>query len=218
MAGCSISEPSSRRAVTLAVAMGLAALLWTGLVMGGWTAEWDRALMRDAGSLRTAHPWLIDPMWLVTRMGDGESRVLAVLLVGVGLWRAGAGAKALWLLLMVGSGLLLSPLCKLLIDRPRPGVLVHLDVVSNASYPSGHAMGAAILALSLGFLFRGLPVRTILAAYVLLVALSRLILGVHWPSDIVGGLLIGAFWTLAGFALWQRSSSRTNSATSRSER
>lgn len=205
MGAPSISErpilARQRAARAWALAAGAAALLWTLIVLGGWTDDLDRALMLQAEALRSAHPWLVQPAWLVTRAGDGETRVIFALFVGVVLWRAGRGGRALWLWLSVGSGLLLVALVKVLIDRPRPDLVAHLDTVSNASYPSGHMAGATILGVSLLLLLPRWPVRLALLIYIALVGFSRVVMGVHWPSDVIGGLFVGVCWVLALYGL-----------------
>ncbi len=137
----------------------------------------------------------------MTRAGDGETRLIFALFAGLVLWRVGKGGKALWLWLSVGSGLLLVPLLKMLIDRPRPDLVAHLDKVNNASYPSGHMVGATILGVSLLLLLPRGPVGLGILIYILLVGFSRVVMGVHWPSDVIGGFLVGACCALALYGL-----------------
>jgi undecaprenyl-diphosphatase len=98
---------------------------------------------------------------------------------------------------MAGTGVL-QLLTKLLFERPRPGVFPPLVAVASYSYPSGHAMASAGLALAVGLLawrtrWRLWAVAGGLA-FVLLVGLSRMYLGVHYPSDIVAGWLLAVAW------------------------
>lgn len=102
-----------------------------------------------------------------------------------------------------GSALLNAGL-KLLFHRPRPEVVPHLTQVSNDSFPSGHAMISAATYLTIGVLLAHTQSR--LAAKVYLVALaivlvvavglSRLYLGVHWPSDVMAGWSVGSAWAI----------------------
>lgn len=120
--------------------------------------------------------------------------VLAVLRDGAGLLRlAMAGTAA-----GVSSRLL-----KLVYERARPGDLPALVQVEGFSYPSGHAVGAAMLAVSLALLAgRERPggqraaLMTIALIVVALVCVTRVHLGVHYPSDVVGGTALGAGWAL----------------------
>ena len=135
--------------------------------------------------------------------------VLAVLRDGAGLVRlALAGAAA---------GLS-SRLLKLAYERARPGEMPALVPVEGFSYPSGHAVGAAVLAVSLALLAgRTRPagqraaLMAIALAMVALVCATRVFLGVHYPSDVLGGAAVGAAWAL--ILAGRRPSSRARRAT-----
>jgi undecaprenyl-diphosphatase len=101
----------------------------------------------------------------------------------------------------LGAGALVEVL-KAVVDRPRPPVSVQLAVETNASFPSGHTvLATAVLGVLAALLARrsGSPaVRAVLpsvaVAVAVLVGLSRLYLGVHWASDVLGAWLLGCCW------------------------
>jgi undecaprenyl-diphosphatase len=137
-----------------------------------------------------------------------------------GFWQVLVGATAIvalffverragWLMLIGSLSSLLDNIIKLLVSRPRPTVdLVHiLTPASGYSYPSGHAvfftwmsfMLAVSLAPRIKPVFR--PVIWLLAIIVIvLTCIARVWAGDHWPSDVVGGVLLGAGWS--AFVLW----------------
>lgn len=112
--------------------------------------------------------------------------------------------SALFLVLCVAGGQLVSRLAKLGFDRPRPDLVPHGTEVLSASFPSGHSMMAAVVWLTLAaMLARSEPQRRMKAYLVALAALvvvavgvSRVYLGVHWPSDVLAGWTLGAGWAL----------------------
>ncbi len=110
---------------------------------------------------------------------------------------------AAWLVLAsVAGGTLLSVILKLVFARPRPDAVPHLITVSSASFPSGHAMLSAVVYLTLGALLsrvEGPPrvkiyVLSIAVLLTLMIDMSRVHLGVHWPTDVLGGWCAGAAW------------------------
>lgn len=100
---------------------------------------------------------------------------------------------------------------KLIFHRARPDLVPHLASVSNASFPSGHAMISAAIYLTLGVVLAHTQPRREARIYlvavaiiiVLAVGLSRLYLGVHWPSDVLAGWCVGSAWAM-GFAILAR--------------
>nr|WP_298413328.1 phosphatase PAP2 family protein [uncultured Halomonas sp.] len=109
---------------------------------------------------------------------------------------------SLFLLASIGGGLLASTLLKMLFDRPRPDLVSHGSIVYTASFPSGHSMMAAVTYLTLAALLIRIQPRFRLKAYLLvaallvtvLVGISRIYLGVHWPTDVLAGWTAGAVW------------------------
>ena len=107
--------------------------------------------------------------------------------------------RAALFLIMVFGGRFLVELQKLIFDRDRPGVSPHLEAVSTYSFPSSHAANSMITFLAIALL---LPVRQrnraiavgIGLALSLQIGASRVMLGVHWPSDVIGGWAFGLFW------------------------
>jgi undecaprenyl-diphosphatase len=152
----------------------------------------------------------IGPRWVEEAMRDltalGSTSVLALILLSVifYLLLAGKAKAALFIFVAVAGGQLLASLLKLGVDRPRPDLVSHLAEVYTLSFPSGHAMLSAVTYLTLGSLLaRVLPGR-ILKTYVLavavvatlLVGISRVYLGVHWPSDVLAGWCAGSAWAM----------------------
>ncbi|MER9544154.1 phosphatase PAP2 family protein [Mesorhizobium sp. M0437] len=152
----------------------------------------------------------IGPAWLEGAMRDitslGSASVLllitAAMIVYLLLIR-GPGA-ALLMFVAVAGGQLLSSVLKFDIDRPRPDLVSHLADVASLSFPSGHAMLSAVTYLTLGSMAaRVLPGRTtkiyVLGLAVLttvVVGISRIYLGVHWPSDVLAGWCAGFAWAM----------------------
>lgn len=150
----------------------------------------------------------LGPPWLELAMRDISSFasttvLLLVMAAAVAyLLAVGRRATALFVLFVLGGGQLLTSLLKLAVDRPRPELVSHLVEVLTLSFPSGHAMGAALTYGTLGVLAAGIaPTRaakvcllSLAVAVTLLVGVSRVYLGVHWPSDVMAGWCAGFAW------------------------
>ena len=200
----------------LALATLILAFAWlAGEVMEGDTEAFDRrfyGLFRDA----SGHP--IGPAWLVEMARDvtalGSFSVLAILLLAVVAYLLLAGrrrAAALVLVAVVG-GDILSHLLKHGFDRARPDIAAHAARVFTSSFPSGHATLSAVTYLTLGALLTRITpshririffVVTALALTVL-VGVSRVYLGVHYPTDVLAGWCLGAAWALACWIVMAR--------------
>ncbi|MBU3078430.1 phosphatase PAP2 family protein [Sphingomonas quercus] len=182
------------RAIGGGVLLLLGAVLIGLAIAAGWTDGLDRAGL-SALSNGPAGFWLI---W--TRLADSHVRIpVAILAVALLVARRDRFAAA-GLLVTVGGALGLNALAKDLVARPRPTLFPHGDPVDGFSFPSGHSEGAAALALGLALYlapprWRGWAVAAALL-FMTLVGLSRVALGVHWPSDVLAGWCEGA-----GFAL-----------------
>jgi undecaprenyl-diphosphatase len=159
---------------------------------------------REAG-----HPEMpLGPHWLkgavrdITSLGSATVVFLLAAVVAIHLALSRSTSAGLFVVFAVAGGQVLSSLLKLLVERPRPEIVPHLTEVSTLSFPSGHAMMSAVTYLTLGLLAaRFLPRRAakiyVVALAVMLtflIGVSRLYLGVHWPSDVMAGWCAGFAW------------------------
>jgi undecaprenyl-diphosphatase len=157
----------------------------------------------------------IGPLWLEQMARDvtalGGVAVLSLVVLGAAGFLALQRRRhtAVYLLLAVGGGALASWALKLAFDRPRPDLVRHALPVYTSSFPSGHSMMSAVTFLTVGALVASVQPSLVLRAYLLgsaalvtlLVGLSRVYLGVHWPTDVVAGWTAGAAWALVCWAL-----------------
>jgi undecaprenyl-diphosphatase len=196
--------------VTIAVICAtFAVVLMLDLFSEGATAAFDRSLILAFRSPADASD-AIGPHW-VEEMGRdftalGGFPVLSLLtlaIVGFLVFRCQRAAAAI----VLGStlvALLLSSGLKSAIDRTRPDLVPHGQHVYTASFPSGHSMHAAATYFTLGSLLALFQQRRRLKVFVLsmaalttvLVGVSRVYLGVHWPTDVLGGWAFGTFCAL----------------------
>lgn len=198
--------------VTLLLLVTVAGGLWgfvelADTVMEGETHEFDRwllLLLRVPGD--ASDP--LGPGWLeeagrdITALGGVSVLTLITLLAGGFLVLQRKWRVALLLLAAVAGGLLLSSLLKFGFDRPRPDLVPHGALVYTASFPSGHSMLSAVVYLTLGAILASTERQRWVKAYLLgcgvsltlLIGVSRVYLGVHWPTDVLAGWTAGAVW------------------------
>jgi undecaprenyl-diphosphatase len=135
-----------------------------------------------------------------TFLGEPTILVGAGFLVAAWLWYRQRGRFALGLLLVILVGRGLAEVQKYWIARARPTLEPHLVVVKTSSFPSGHATSSMIFYLTLALALAPAGRRRVAAAGAILLSLligtSRVMLGVHWPSDVVGGWSFGLLWVL----------------------
>jgi undecaprenyl-diphosphatase len=196
----------------LLVGLGACVLLFTfvalaGEVMEGDTLAFDTKIVRafrKAGDPSTP----IGPGWIESMLFDltalGGPTVLGLVVVSVVgfLLLQQRYRTALFIFLTSTTGEIIGYGMKQVFMRARPTVVVQLRQAFETSFPSGHAMESAIVYLTLGTLLMRIAERRLTKIYCLgmamlltfLVGVSRVYLGVHYPTDVLGGWIVGMVW------------------------
>ena len=166
--------------------------------------SFDVALDTRFHKLALAHSGLVSAMKFLSQVG-GPSVALGLGLVLAALFYLRRDRRRACFCAVSSAGASALASCvKLLIDRHRPSWPVPIEYASGPSYPSGHATGSATLAAVL--IVGVLPLVTVmfwrwlallvLIGYAAAIPVSRLVLGVHYPTDVIAGVLLGTGWTL----------------------
>ncbi len=198
--------------VPLLLMMVVAGGVWAFIALAeevteGDTHGFDTALilaLRQPGD----HAQPIGPFWMpamardITSFGSVFAISFIVLVVAGWLVLAKKGRAAVLLLAAAGGGTLLVSLLKASFERPRPDLVAHGAQVFTSSFPSSHALVSTTVYLTLGVIVMRYSDRLALKSYALivplvlavLIGLSRVYLGVHWPTDVLAGWALGAAW------------------------
>ena len=191
------------RFITMIVVL---AAIWLSMLLWG-RGPTDRAIYE---ALYAGHrPVLAAIAKGLTALGEPTVLIGAGIASALWLWHAGHRHLPFVLIAVTMLGRGLSEIQKYWIGRARPDLEAHLVVVKSQSFPSGHATSSMIfymvmaLTLTVGTRWHRFAA---LAAFVLslLIGVSRVMLGVHWPSDVVGGWSFGLLWVLLTLRIGQR--------------
>ncbi|MFF4800670.1 phosphatase PAP2 family protein [Streptomyces sp. NPDC001351] len=210
-------RPPSHGATTRAAA---ALTLCSALLLTLVAVRWHPLISVDGDIARTTHRWAVDESGLTQAFrvltdwvwDPWTMRLVCAVAVVWLAWRRSAWWTALWLAATCALGSLLQQTLKAAVDRPRPVWSDPVDSAKYAAFPSGHAMTATVVCgLLLWLLHRYGPRRALWrtapavgVVSVLGVGLTRVWLGVHWPSDVVGGWLLGAMLVALAVVVHQR--------------
>ena len=206
----------SARLVRVSAVLSSAFLVLAGLV---WAGN-DRLVAYDARWSARAYAFTLDHDWCsvlaqgATWLGSGP--VVVVLTAAVALlclvgrrWELGG-----WLVATVAGSALVNSLLKAGLDRARPSSAGALTTAHGFAFPSGHTQAATVTYVAVVLVLGGQAGRlagwlrpaavAVVTAVVAAVGLSRVLLGVHWPSDVAGGWLLGSAWVTAATAVLLR--------------
>ncbi|MDH3691771.1 MAG: phosphatase PAP2 family protein [Gammaproteobacteria bacterium] len=212
-------QPSSRKShlpeyttefIVIGVSLGLYGFIkLTEEVTDGDTRGFDRdMLLMFRNPQQLSDP--IGPAWLevvvrdITALGGLVTLALLTIAACGYLWLKNKHRLAVFVAVSVSGGTLINTLLKGFIERPRPVIVPHETTAALSSFPSGHAMMSAVVFLTLGALLALASDTTRIKVYFLawsvlltvLVGISRVYLGVHWPTDVLAGWIAGATWAL----------------------
>jgi len=188
----------------------LAFVIISILVMTGVTATFDRHWLEGPGLWGRADPTRLRLLDFLTNAGDARNRFVVTAVAALALWFGGRRRLAIFLGGTVATGAAVCALLKLLTERARPDLIPHLDHVTSFSYPSGHAWNAVVYYGALAVVSAAIwpRSRALVLALVLILAgltgFSRIALGVHWPTDVLGGWAGGLAWLFLGWAWLDR--------------
>ena len=213
-------DPEERYGLRLTL-LALAFLLVA--VPFGWLlaqVEGEGSLVRvDTSAARHLHEWVrgspatVRFLEIVTFLGSPLWFYVVVIPAAIFVWRRHHARLAVFLAVTVLGGGLLNSVLKAIVDRPRPSLVDPVAVAEGHSFPSGHAMSSTVVYGALLLVFLPVVARRlrppVIGLAVVLVAgigFTRLALGVHYISDVVGGFVLGLAWlaaSTAAFSTWR---------------
>jgi undecaprenyl-diphosphatase len=162
----------------------------------------DAAVLRFVARART--PWLNGIAMDLTALGSTLLVAIFTVSLGAILFVKGDRRGATILVVSAFASGALTIVTKRLLERPRPEIVPRLVEVSGLSYPSGHSLASAAVYLTAAFIIarhvslvrERVAGVVFTSALVLSIGVSRVYLGVHYPSDVFGGILLGTAWAL----------------------
>ena len=191
-------------------------ILIANAVSEGETKYFDLMILKSLRMPGNLHQ-PIGPEWLEPAMRDitslgGATVIVIITVVVAGFLILQKNYNAMWLILIATIGGALVGLgLKELMGRERPPVIFHLVYVNTLSFPSGHSMISAVVYLTQAFLLSHIQKKKSIRVYIITIALiltfligiSRVYLGVHYPTDVLAGWSIGFAWAfLCWFVVW----------------
>lgn len=189
------------------VGSALLVLLSAGLI-GGPAFDVDIEAIHSLAADRMAQAGMTSAAVILTHVGSAAGLFAILFLAAVSLARARRWRDLGTMVAIVVSGRLMVELLKYLVDRPRPSFTPYPVEVHSLSFPSGHAGNSMLTFLAIALIaapkrWRGWAVALAIVAS-LTIGATRPFLGVHWPSDVIGGWALGIGWVVALEALSRR--------------
>jgi undecaprenyl-diphosphatase len=154
-------------------------------------------------SIPAGPEWLLSFMLDVSALGSATIVFLVTILTsGLLILKNKYSSLRVILFAFIGGGII-ELLMKEIFSRQRPQIVLHFVNVNSLSYPSGHSAMSAIIYISLIFIIFTLDIKTSIKIYflysavflILIIGISRIYLGVHYPSDVLGGWALGLIWS-----------------------
>lgn len=218
-------EPEGRyglRLTLLAVAFLLVALpfsfLLVQVVREGGLLSLDTAAANHLHEYVRGRDWLVTLLQVISFLGGPPWLWLIVGSSVIFTWVRGRRRLAVFLAATCLLGSFLDTAVKILVDRPRPSLSDPVATAHGKSFPSGHSMSSLVAYGSLLLVFfpvvprsKRVPLALGAALLVLAIGFTRLALGVHYITDVLGGFVLGAAWLAASaavFRVWRRESGR----------
>lgn len=219
--GAALKHLKSLEVRTICTWLAFTGALWVFFALGSEVAEgdtrgfdhWITAILRTSGSAKLlGPPWMQEAMRDITALGSFTFLTLFTTIVVVSLAFHRRRREAVALAIVAIGAQASVQMLKFFYDRPRPEEIVQNIQTYSASFPSGHTTESTAIFLAAATVISTLEKekRTKLLTYFIAmfaifgVGLSRIYLGVHWPTDVLGGWVLGSAWALAAWWFLRR--------------